>query len=118
MIDGNTPHDVLADRIGLMVMGSCTCGDLRSVGQHDDDCPTDALREAAVRIRTIEQVGDHMIEQGTRMAGLEIKSQKLVDRAKILVEKLDRAETHEGGLLTVDMLTAKNQLRLELSRWK
>ncbi len=43
---------------------------------------------------------------------------QLLERAKTLVEKLDRAETHEGGLLTVDMLRAKNELRLELARWK
>ena len=45
------------------------------------------------------------------------RAQPLVDRAKALVEALDRSETHEGGLLTVGMLKKKNELRLELARW-
>lgn len=42
---------------------------------------------------------------------------ELIDKARELVRMLDEAETHHGGLLTVGMLTAKNQLRTELIMW-
>jgi hypothetical protein len=43
---------------------------------------------------------------------------QLLRRARALVTALDESETHHGGLLTVDMIRLKNELRLELSNWK
>lgn len=52
----------------------------------------------------------------------EAATEELLEMAESSARKtaslLAKAKTHEGGLLTVDMLTAKNELRLELSRWR
>lgn len=42
----------------------------------------------------------------------------LADKAKNLVALLDEEEKHHGGLVRVETLKAKNELRLELARWK
>lgn len=42
----------------------------------------------------------------------------LVTKAKNLVALLDEEEKYHGGLVRVETLKAKNELRLELSRWK
>lgn len=47
----------------------------------------------------------------TGVNALKAKAQKLVDM-------LDDAEINHGGLISVETLTAKNELRLELARWK
>lgn len=77
MIDRNSPHREIADRLGLMVFQSCTCDSLRGWGQHDDNCPTDVLRVAAERIRTMDEIANHMLDQGARMASLEMENAKL-----------------------------------------
>lgn len=46
------------------------------------------------------------------------KMQPLVDKAKALVELLDDAEVNHGGLVGGVTLRAKNDLRLELSKWR
>jgi hypothetical protein len=43
---------------------------------------------------------------------------ELVAKAKALVELLDDAEVNHGGLVGGVTLRAKNELRLELSRWR
>lgn len=42
----------------------------------------------------------------------------LVQKAQALVDLLEDAETNHGGLIGTKTLTAKNVLRMELSRWK
>lgn len=42
----------------------------------------------------------------------------LVERSKKLVQLLDDAEVNHGGLIGGVTLRAKNELRLELSKWK
>lgn len=42
----------------------------------------------------------------------------LVAKAQRLLELLDDAENYHGGLIGGVTLRAKNELRLELSRWK
>ena len=46
----------------------------------------------------------------------EIKD--LVAKAKALVDMLDDAERNHGGLYAGKTMTAANELRLELARWK
>jgi hypothetical protein len=43
---------------------------------------------------------------------------RLGEAAKTLVDLLEDAETNHGGLIGTKTLTAKNVLRMELSRWK
>ncbi len=43
---------------------------------------------------------------------------RLVEKANKLVELMDQAETQHGGLVGSVTLRAKNELRLELSKWK
>jgi hypothetical protein len=42
----------------------------------------------------------------------------LVAKAKALVDMLDDAERNHGGLYAGKTMTAANELRLELARWK
>lgn len=42
---------------------------------------------------------------------------RLVVKAKALVDALDDEEKYHGGLVRTESLRAKNELRLELSRW-
>lgn len=42
----------------------------------------------------------------------------LAEKAAAIVELLDEEEKHHGGLVRVETLKAKNELRLELARWK
>lgn len=41
----------------------------------------------------------------------------LIRKAKALVELLEDAENNHGGLIGTTTLRAKNELRLELSKW-
>lgn len=43
--------------------------------------------------------------------------QGLVAKARALVALLEDAETNHGGLIGTKTLRAKNELRLELSKW-
>jgi hypothetical protein len=42
----------------------------------------------------------------------------LAEKAQALVDLLEDAEVNHGGLVGTKTLTAKNVLRMELSRWK
>lgn len=46
------------------------------------------------------------------------KLKALLDKANLLGALMLEAETHHGGLIGSKTLTAANELRLELSRWK
>jgi hypothetical protein len=52
------------------------------------------------------------------MTALEQRPKDLLAKARALVELLDDAEVNHGGLIGGVTLRAKNELRLELSRWK
>ncbi len=41
----------------------------------------------------------------------------LVDKARALVELMEDAEVNHGGLVGTKTLRARNELRLELSKW-
>lgn len=43
---------------------------------------------------------------------------ELVAKAKALVDVIDDAERNQGGLLSVQALRGRDELRLELSKWK
>lgn len=47
-----------------------------------------------------------------------LQVRELVAKANKLVELMDQAETQHGGLIGSVTLRAKNELRLELSKWK
>lgn len=49
-------------------------------------------------------------------AGLT-QASDLAAKSRALVALLDDAERNQGGLLSVDILKAGNELRLELARW-
>jgi hypothetical protein len=60
--------------------------------------------------------GEDMTDEHEVELRTEIRD--LVAKAKALVDMLDDAERNHGGLYAGKTMTAANELRLELARWK
>lgn len=73
-----------------------------------DDAVLERLEEAERRLTGLFD----------RMEQMAAASTALVGKARVLVELLDDAERNHGALIGSKTLTAANELRLELSRWK
>lgn len=74
----------------------------------------------AVRRRMTDEELKMLVDQANAIGFRDMreKMQPLVDKAKALVELLDDAEVNHGGLVGGVTLRAKNDLRLELSKWR
>jgi len=83
---------------------------------------TDAERQIAERLGMTAETYVYERDLSWAMARVKRsfgpKTEDLVAKANHLVELMDQAETQHGGLIGSVTLRAKNELRLELSRWK
>ncbi len=66
---------------------------------------------------TAEEIA-HYTAATSSTAGVYQLTKNLVAKARALVDILDEEERNHGGLVRTESLRAKNELRLELSRWK
>lgn len=73
-----------------------------------DDAVLERLEEAERRLMGLFDRMEQMADASTALVG----------KARVLVELLDDAERNHGALIGSKTLTAANELRLELSRWK
>lgn len=64
---------------------------------------------------TVTQTGP---SNGMTAVDLVLAVMTLRGKAQALVDLLEDAEVNHGGLVGTKTLTAKNVLRMELSRWK
>lgn len=66
----------------------------------------------------LDRIENYIVEQHEKTERFVLAVDVLAKKAKVIVDLLDDVERNQGGLLSVQALRGRDELRLELSKWK